>query len=524
MADNLEPAAEEKGTSNDVERLDTQTSFAPPPMRVWQRRLIVLSLCLSLFLGALDITIISTALPSIAAHLHVTSREYAWIGSGYTLATTASTPVWVKLSDIFGRKPAIMAAVIIFMVGSLVSALASSSVSLLAGRVVQGLGGGGSIVLVTVIIGDIFALAERAKYYGITGIAFAMASAIGPVLGGAFTDGIGWRWCFYINLPFDGIVLVLLYFNLNVEIEKESLTDGLNSIDWMGFLLIIGGTICFLYGLETGSSGLRPWNSATVILLIVFGALIMVLFMVWEAKFAKKPLIPVRIFQKSTSLASFTVACLHAFVFISFDFFLPLYYQVVLGFRPLISGVTLFALIIPMSISTFCGGFFVRKTGNYLAMIFLGTSLFTLGTGLFIDFGTSISWPRIIVFEVVAGVGAGLLFQSPMIALQSHLRQSDISAAMSAFTFLRNLSTSISIVIGTVVIQQTIGSGSLTTVIDNGSSGAANRKQYVLGLRNMWIFYTCTASITILATFFIKSKKTKTKDLQEQVSEQVLDS
>jgi MFS family permease len=195
MADTSDSAAEEKGTSNDVERLDTQASFEPPPMRPWQRRLIVLSLCLSLFLGALDITIISTALPSIAAHLHVTSREYAWIGSGYTLATTASTPVWVKLSDIFGRKPTIMAAVTIFMVGSLVSALASSSVSLLAGRVLQGLGGGGSIVLVTVIVGDIFALADRAKYYGITGIAFAVASAIGPVLGGAFTDGIGWRWC-----------------------------------------------------------------------------------------------------------------------------------------------------------------------------------------------------------------------------------------------------------------------------------------------------------------------------------------
>lgn len=311
---------------------------------------------------------------------------------------------------------------------------------------------------------------------------------------------------------------MLLYFNLNVHIEKESLTDGLYSIDWMGFLLIIGGTICFLYGLEASSSGLIPWHSATVILLIVFGALIMVLFMVWEAKFAKNPLIPVRIFKKRTSLASFVVACLHSFVFISFDFFLPLYYQVVLGFRPLISGVALFALIIPLSISTFFGGFFVRKTGNYLSMIFIGTSLLTLGTGLFINFGTSVSWPRIIVFEVIAGLGAGLLFQSPMIALQSHLRQSDTAAAMSAFTFLRNLSTSTSIVLGTVLIQHTVGSGSLTTVIDHGSSGAVGRKQYVLGLRNMWIFYTCTASITILATFFIKSKELKKNDSQEDVS------
>lgn len=148
-------------------------------------------------------TIIATALPTIANHLNVTSREYAWIGSSYTLATTASTPVWVKISDIFGRKSSILVAVSIFMVGSLVSALANSSVSLLAGRVVQGLGGGGSIVLVTVIIGDVFALADRPKYYGLTGIAFALASAIGPVLGGAFTDGIGWRWCCELSFSSD---------------------------------------------------------------------------------------------------------------------------------------------------------------------------------------------------------------------------------------------------------------------------------------------------------------------------------
>jgi hypothetical protein len=315
----------------------------------------------------------------------------------------------------------------------------------------------------------------------------------------------------YINLPFDGIVLVLLFFNLNLTLEKESVT-GLSSIDWMGFLLIIGGTICFLYGLETGSSGLLSWTSPTVILLIIFGVIIMGLFMIWEAKFATNPLIPIRIFQKRSLLASFIVACLHSFVFISFDFFLPLYYQVVLGFRPIISGVTLFALIIPMSLSTFAGGMFVRKTGNYRAMIFTGTSVLTLGTGLFIDFGTGISWPRIICFEVIAGLGAGLLFQSPMISLQTHLHQRDVAAAMSAFTFLRNLFTSISIVLGTVLIQQTIGSGSLTSKIDAGTEVDERRRSYVTGLRNMWIFYTCTASVTIIATCFIKPKPVKKSD------------
>ncbi|KAF7717009.1 Uncharacterized protein PECH_003176 [Penicillium ucsense] len=504
----------------DVERLDTNTSiFEPPPMHPWQRRFLVISLGLSLFLGALDMTIIATALPTIANSLKVTSREYAWIGSGYTLATTASTPVWVKISDICGRKSSIMAAVTIFMVGSLVSALAHSSVALLAGRVVQGLGGGGSIVLVTVIIGDVFALADRPKYYAITGVAFALASAIGPVLGGAFTDGIGWRWCFYINLPFDGLVLILLFFTLNVTIEKESLTNGLSSIDWTGFLLIIGGTVCFLYGLETGSSGLMPWQSATVICLVVFGAHILVLFMVWEAKFAKNPIIPFRIFQKQTSIASFVVACFHSFIFISFDFFLPLYYQVVLGFSPLISGVTLFALIIPMSITTFASGLFVRKTGNYRVMILAGTILLTLGTGLFIDLGVHRSWVRIIIYEVVAGIGAGPLFQSPMIALQSHLRQADIAAAMSAFSFLRNLCTSLSIVIGTVLIQQTLHSNSLTTAIGDGSAADTDKQLYVHGLRNMWIFYACVASLTIVATCFIKPKALKKTESSEEIAD-----
>ncbi|KAF5011426.1 hypothetical protein FDECE_2446, partial [Fusarium decemcellulare] len=451
-----------------LEPVETGVSYQPPAMGTWQRRLIMLSLCLTLFLGALDVTIVSTALPTIANQLHVTAREYAWIGSGYTLSTTASTPVWAKLSDIFGRKPTIMTAAAVFMAGSLICALASSSGMLIAGRVVQGFGGGGSMVLVTIIIGDLFALAERAKYYGITGIVFGIASAVGPVLGGVFAETVSWRWCFYINLPFDGVALIVLFFKLNVNIEKEPLIDGLRSLDWMGFVLIIGGTICFLYGLEAGSGGLAPWNSALVICLIVFGFLILASFMVWEAKFAKMPIIPFRIFRSSTNIASFTVACLHSFIFISYDFFLPLYFQVILGFKPIISGVTLFALILPMSFVTLLGGFIIRKTGDFRTIIIIGTMVMTLGTGLFISLGLSIHWPKVIIFQVLAGMGAGVLFQSPMIALQSHVRQKDLTATMSAYSFLRSLCTSISIVIGTVLIQRAVGGGNLTSVSGHG--------------------------------------------------------
>ncbi|KAH7163456.1 major facilitator superfamily domain-containing protein [Dactylonectria estremocensis] len=498
-----------------LEPVQTGTSYKPPAMKTWHRRLVMFSLCLTLFLGALDITIIATALPTIAEQLHVTAQEYAWIGSGYTLATTASTPVWAKLSDIFGRKATIMTTTTIFMLGSLVCALANSSTVLIAGRVVQGLGGGGSLVLVTIIIGDLFSLADRAKYYGLTGIVFGIASAVGPVLGGVFTQAVNWRWCFYINLPFDGVALIVLFFALKVETEKEPILEGLRTLDWTGFALIIGGTICFLYGLEAGSGGLAPWGSAKVICLIVFGLLILALFMVWEARFAKNPVIPIRIFQKTTNIASFAVSCLHSFIFISYDFFLPLYFQAVLGFRPIISGVTLFALILPLSVMTLIGGLITRKTGNFVIIIIAGTVLMTLGNGLFISLGAETNWPKIIIFQLLAGSGAGVLFQSPMIALQSHLHHKDMAAAMSAYSFLRSLFTSVSIVIGTVLIQRSIGSGSLTAI---HGEGVTDKKDYVKALHVMWGFYTATAGLMIVAACFIKQTRTK-----KQPSEAVTD-
>lgn len=182
--------------SDDAEATGLQPSSASITRRQQiQTHLVVVSLFLCLFLAALDVTIVAPALPIIASHLHATTSQYTWVGSAYTLASTSTTPLWAKLSEICGRRAIIMASTVIFLCGSLVCALSTSPLMLIGGRVLQGVGSGGIIVMVTIIVADLFPLRERAKYYALTGIIWAISSGIGPILGGVFTQTIGWRWC-----------------------------------------------------------------------------------------------------------------------------------------------------------------------------------------------------------------------------------------------------------------------------------------------------------------------------------------
>ncbi|PGH27332.1 hypothetical protein AJ80_01044 [Polytolypa hystricis UAMH7299] len=488
--------------------------------------LIMTALCLATLLAALDMTIITTALPTIAAAFNASEADYTWIGSSYLLAAAASMPSWGKVSDIFGRKPVLLLANVVFLIGSLLCAVSINARMLIGGRIVQGIGGGGLLTLVNICISDLFPIRSRGIYLGIIGLVWAFAGAIGPVMGGVFTQLATWRWCFYINLPIDGVAFIIIFFFLEIETPKTPIIDGLRAIDWLGSVTVVGGTVMFLLGLEYGGVSF-PWSSATVICLIVFGIVTLGLFLLIQGKLSKYPIMPLWLFTHRSLVAVYATVFCHGCLYSADSYYLPLYFQSTLGTSPIQSGVYLLPNVLSLSLMSALTGVFIRKTGQYLPAIWFGMAVTLLGHGLYIDLPTYTSWPRIIIYQLIAGIGIGPNFQAVLIALQSHLPPSDIASATATFGFIRNLANSISVVLGGVIFQNHIKSniGRLHSQVPaetideirSHSLGAISAMVHTLpdsqripivgvfseGLKVMWIFYTAIAAVGLFSSFLI---------------------
>ncbi|KAK5091872.1 hypothetical protein LTR70_001183 [Exophiala xenobiotica] len=536
----ITPSSKEPITADSPDGADAIADAAQKPERPELKRqesradefsklritIIMFSLCMALFLSALDVTIITTALPTIAQEFQASSSGYTWIGSSYLLANASSTPLWGKFSDIWGRKIMLVLANVVFMVGSIVAALAKSIGQLIVGRVVQGLGGGGLIILVSIAISDLFSMRERPKYYAFVGLTWAVASGVGPIVGGVFTEKATWRWCFWINLPLDGLSLILLIFFLKLETPKTPFWQSVKAIDWIGGLAIVGGVVTFLFGFE--SAGVtHAWDSAFVLCLIIFGVIMIGLFFVAEWKVAKYPIMPLRLFRDRSNIAAYGVCFLFGFVFIAQSYYLPLYFQTVMGLSPILSGASLFALVIPLSVTSIASGIIMRKTGRYQEVIWVSAGFLCLGSGLLIDLPAHTSWPRVIAYQIICGIGTGPLFQGPLIALQSHLKGYDAAVGTATYGFIRNIATSMSVVLGGVVFQNELNAkqGTLEQVLGPataeqfaGSSFGSTTgllktlppaekealdRAYASSLSTMWIFYVCFAALLIVVSLFI---------------------
>jgi len=504
---------------------------------------------LSLFVAALDQTIIATAVPTIVFELKSASG-YVWIGGAYLLANAAAGPIWAKLSDIWGRKPILLAAVALFFCSSMLCALSVNIKMLIIGRAIQGTACGRIMQMVIITISDLFSMRcvfknsdlskwnfrlmltrSRSLYLGLLEVMWAIAGGIGPVLGGAFTQKASWRWNFWINLPISGSTFIMLLIFLDVHNPRTSMKDGFKAIDWFGSLSILALTLMLLLGLEFGGATF-PWKSPQVICLIIFGSLMSIFFLFSEKRLARYPLMPLDLFRKKSNVACLMVGFFQGMVFIGGEYYLPLYFQSVMQASPLHSGVLILPITITEALMGITVGVLIHRTGRYLELIYLGVALMTVGNGLYTLFSATSSLASVIGFQVIAGIGAGALFEAPLLGLQAFVSQHDTATATGTFGFVRNLATSLSIVIGGVIFQNSMDlqvaslaspplnlPSNVTSVLSGGAAAAnvmivatiqdpaqqfAVKEAFAWSLRNMWIFYTAISGLAVVASAFIK--------------------
>ncbi|EED18288.1 efflux pump antibiotic resistance protein, putative [Talaromyces stipitatus ATCC 10500] len=529
-----ERATTEAATSDPLQDEDS------PADHQSKRRIAIVMAALSLcvFLAALDITIVSTALPKIVAQFKASDSAYSWIASSYLLANASFVPLWGRLSDIWGRKLILTTSVVLFICGSLMCGVARNVTTVIAGRAIQGVGSGGIIVLANLCVSDLFNVRRRSAYLGIFGATWAIAGAVGPIIGGAFTTYSTWRWCFYINLPIGGISLLSLLFFLKIDNNLKSIVEGLRAIDWIGLVLIVGATLMFLLGLEFGGSE-YPWASATVICLIIFGIVTAIIFGLNEWKVAPTPIIPISIFSNWYNFTVLVINFCHGMVFIGACFYLPVYFQNVLLATSLMSGVYLLPLVVALSISSGAAGFYMRTTGRSREVIILGMFLTTLGHGLYIDLKPYACWSRIIIYQIIAGLGIGPNFQATLIALQANTKPSELARGTATFSFVRQIAASVSVVAGSVVYGHIVSTKvelmakvlgqRIATEIAVASTAAAGiieslpggeDRQFVFNvltdaLTYVWILYTAIAGFGFLISLTLKDLRLGDVNRQE---------
>lgn len=415
------------------------------------------ALMLCVFLAALDQTIVSTALPTIANDLKMGAAGYSWVGTAYLLASTGMIPLYGRLSDLVGRKPLFFFAIIIFLFGSGMVAAAQNTVWICASRGVQGVGGGGIIGLVQVVTSDIVPLHKRGAFQGLFGAVWGVASVLGPLIGGALADlpdtggasSLGWRWGFLLNVPLGAAALVILFFSLKLNpVEKRSVKQVAKEFDWIGWVLLLAAIVIFLFGFSQAET--VGFDAAQTIALIVVGALLFPVAVAWSFYCQKlfpsvRPILPARVFRTRTTMFILMTVLLHGFAFFAVTYELPIYFQAVKGANPTLSGVYMLPYALIGSIVSAASGVIVVKLKQWRPVFWYGWTLSVIGYSLMTLIDGESGWATIECTTAVAALGYGALFQVPLLGMLSAMPTSEQAATTSTLALVRSLSGSMGI-------------------------------------------------------------------------------
>jgi EmrB/QacA subfamily drug resistance transporter len=370
-------------------------------------------------------------LPTIAGDLHGLNH-LAWVVTAYLITSTITLPLWGKFGDLYGRKMFFQLAIVVFLVGSILSGLSQSMLELIICRAIQGAGAGGLIVGSMSITGDIIPPRQRGRYMGYYGAVFGLSSILGPLAGGWFTQHVSWRWIFYINVPIGIAALFVIAVVLHVPVKKVH-----HQIDWWGTVLLSAGVVGLIL-LTTWGGITYAWGSSTILLLGLGSVIALGVFGWVESKVAE-PIIPLSLFRIRTFNVASTVGFVMGFTMFGSIVYLPLYLQIVHGASPTLSGLELLPMVGGMLITFIASGRLVSRTGHYKPFPILGSGVLTIGLGLLAELGSHSSYGLAAFDMFVVGLGIGLVMQVLLVAVQNSVPHSQLGTATATWTFFRTI-------------------------------------------------------------------------------------
>ncbi|WP_327716828.1 MFS transporter [Streptomyces sp. NBC_00490] len=407
------------------------------------------ALLLGMLLAALDQTIVSTALPTIVSDLGGL-EHLSWVVTAYLLASTAATPLWGKLGDQYGRKKLFQTAIVIFLIGSALCGMAQNMPQLIAFRALQGLGGGGLMVLSMAIVGDIVSPRERGRYQGLFGAVFGATSVLGPLLGGLFTEHLSWRWVFYINLPVGVVALAVIATVLRIPSKATR-----HVIDYLGTFLIASVATCLVLVASLGGTT-WGWGSPQIIGLALLGVVLTVAFVAVERK-AAEPVLPLKLFRIRTFTLSAVISFIVGFAMFGAMTYLPTFLQVVQGVSPTMSGVHMLPMVAGLLLSSTASGQIVSRTGRWKVFPVVGTGVTTIGLLLLHRLDENSSAWEMSTYFFVFGLGLGLVMQVLVLIVQNAVSYEDLGVATSGATFFRSIGASFGVAIFGTVFANRLG-------------------------------------------------------------------